>query len=240
MRKRLGTVIFLLPLLGFSSVILAQSSSSSAAADLVTNLYLSSIGSRSPLYSGLLYSASYTVSSGSPFYAGDEPQLAALVYHHNYYPHVKLLLNIATEQLLIPDPQHRGYIVLKDEAVDSFSMNEKTFVFLGKDSLNPTAPGKGYYERIWNGSMQAFEKKSKRLVRYGRPEDNLYRFSDQTSFYAFDGESYRKLENVRDIARFMKMSTSDLNRVLREVKADFRRQPRETIIAAMRHQPEVK
>jgi hypothetical protein len=138
----------------------------------------------SGLYRGPQYvDYDYTVQRGQPFFGPDSFRVGTIRYNGLLYEHVLILYDLVKDQVVISDPYYVYKISLLMDLVDGFTIEDHVFILL-KDSLNPSAPRSGFYERLYQGHVTLLKREKKSLQEnLVQSTDNVRNFIDSSVSY---------------------------------------------------------
>ena len=140
-------------------------------------LYQSAISSQSHLSNGSSFKPSYASRTEHPFFLDPQFTKASITYDRVLYKDVKLLYNLATEELLLKDSISGKIIRLIGENISSFSIHNHSFL---KFNSNPDLED-GFYDLLHDGTCRVLIRRDKSLQyikRDGRIK-NIYQARDR-------------------------------------------------------------
>jgi len=168
MKKNLILLHYLCIALSFSVDLHAQPSSGDGPAEQGTlknaiGFYYKFIGENSHLYIGSEYFSPVYNKEMHPFFQTFEFSNADIYYDGVLYSNIPAMYDLINDQVVINRYKQNFRIALKSEKVASFSISGHFFVRLVQDSLNQDFINTGFYDRLYNGRIQAYVQRKKKL-----------------------------------------------------------------------------
>lgn len=202
------------------------------AYDSAVNMYHHYMTPETHFFRGVEY-VTYApqLKEGWPYFGENSERKGMVAYDKIIYNNVYLYYDLVTGQLVTPDFYHVFKIALYNPMVDSFSIENHFFINL-RDSLNPTAPRNGFYERLYNGHIELLKKEKKEIqedlyssnvaLRYIRGADSLY--------YLKIGNVYHPVNNRRSLQKVLKDRRKELRKFIRTRQLSMHRDREITLI----------
>ena len=136
-----------------------------------------------------------------------------------------------TSQVIMNDFYNVFKIALITQLVDSFSIENHFFIHL-RDSLNPTAPRNGFYERLYNGHIELLKKEKKEIQEDLNSSSVVLRFihGADSSFYLKIGNVYHPVNNNKSLSNVLKDRKKDLRKFIRSQQLSMRKDRENTLI----------
>jgi len=185
----------------------------------------------SNLYRGPAPLAYRFLHTGTFFAYGVEFLQGEVIFNNKLYVDVKLNLNSHLDELYLYIKDSERYVVLNKDFVDFFTLGERKFVNIKKDSdTEQTSPDPGYYEVLYSNSTLRLLKKTKkiyseRINNYSSAATNskVERiFSPEYSYYLIKGKNVKYVKRLKDIISFLGVKRGDVKPFIREKNLDMR------------------
>ena len=172
-----------------------------------------------------------TLRDGHPYYGENSRREGTVYYNKIFYNHVFLLYDIVTDQAVMNDPFNIFKIGLISERLDSFTIENHFFLHL-TDSLNPTQPRNGFYERLYKGGIVLLKRERKVIQEDLYSSDHVERFIDGTdsSYYLKIGNEYHPVNNTRSLLYVLKDRKKEVRKFIRANQLDMRKDRENTLI----------
>jgi hypothetical protein len=169
------------------------------------------------LYRGNRYvDYDYRIQEGQPFFGPDSIRMGTVVYDGIFFDHVPLLYDLVLGSLITNDPYRAYKISLIMDLVDSFTITDHIFFRL-LDSLNPSAPRNGFYERLYQGHILLLKKEKKNYVdNVVVSVDNIQNYIGHTvSYYLKKGGTYYLVNTKKALLNTLKDRKNELRKFIR-------------------------
>jgi hypothetical protein len=168
---------------------------------------------------------------GHPYFGENSKRKGMVAYDKIIYPNVYLYYDLVSGQVIIEDFYEVFKIALYTHLIDSFSIEDHLFINL-RDSLNPTAPRNGFYERLYNGHIQLLKKEKKNIEEDLYSSSTVQRFIHGTdsSYYLKIGNNYHAVNNSRSLQNVLADHKKDLKKFIRSQQLSMRKDRENTLI----------
>ncbi|MBA9078158.1 MULTISPECIES: hypothetical protein [Rufibacter] len=202
---------------GQSRSVLAPDSSKQAVQEAIT-LFHQALGRNARIYSGAVYAPYNRPSKGHPFLGNGEWADATILFDGVLYPQIPLLYDVVSDMAVIgyagdSDPLQK--FVLVRERTHYFTINDRRFVAV-QDSTNQI--NGGYYEELFNGSVQVLAKRSKQVTN--RPSELI--FAENDRFYVHKLGHFYPVNSKSSLLKVFKEHKAHLVTFIKDQKIDFR------------------
>lgn len=204
------------------------------AYDSAIGVYHNFMTPETHLFRGTEYVAyAQQLKEGYPYFGENSARKGMVAYDKIIYRGVYLYYDLVTGQLVMNDYYNVFKIGLYDPLVDSFSIENHFFVNL-RDSLNPTAPHNGFYERLYNGHIQLLKKEKKEIQEDLYSSNVVQRFIQgaDSSYYLKTGNVYHPVNNGRSLQNVFKDRRKELKKFIRTQHLSMRKDRENTLIKA--------
>ena len=226
---------YCLPVLSTQAQPIAKDSqlSDSAYADAL-QLYHAYLTPEPGLYRGSRYvDYAFRIQEGQPFFGSGDIGVGTVTYNGIFYDHVPMLYDLVLGSVIINDPMHVYKISLIMDLVDSFSIAEHAFIRL-RDSLNPSAPRNGYYERLYQreGGFTLLKKEKKTYIQnMVVSSDNIQNYINySTAYYLKKGNTYYSVNSKNALFNVLKDRKPDVKKFIRKNNLNWRQDKEDLIL----------
>jgi hypothetical protein len=178
----------------------AQSDSGAVYQSAVNNalaVYHQFRGDESNLYQGVVQEP-YRVSGSSTPYFNSDWQTGTVFYDGVQYNDALLKYDLLRDELVVQNSRTGNAFYLFKPRVDSFTLGERKFIHLKKES-SKTAPPEGYYEKLTNGALTLLERHAKFYQEQFRTNNVEQHFEEKTTFYVLKDGVYQKLSGAKSL-----------------------------------------
>jgi len=168
---------------------------------------------------------------GYPYFGENSKRIGMVAYDKIIYKDVYLYYDLVTGQVVMNDLYNVFKIALIGPLIDSFSIENHFFIHL-RDSLNPTAPRNGFYERLYDGHIELLKKEKKQIEEDLYSTDHVLRFIHGTdsAYYLRIGNAYHAVNNSKSLQNALQDKKKDLRKFIRTQHLSMRRERENTLI----------
>ena len=226
---------YCLPVLSTQAQPIAKDSqlSDSAYADAL-QLYHAYLTPEPGLYRGSRYvDYAFRIQEGQPFFGSGDIGVGTVTYNGIFYDHVPMLYDLVLGSVIINDPMHVYKISLIMDLVDSFNIADHPFIRL-RDSLNPSAPRNGYYERLYQreGGFTLLKKEKKTYIQnMVVSSDNIQNYINySTAYYLKKGNTYYSVNSKNALFNVLKDRKPDVKKFIRKNNLNWRQDKEDLIL----------
>ena len=200
--------------------------------DSALSLYHTDMTPETHLYRGDEY-VTYVqlLKEGYPYFGENSRRKGTVYYDKTFYKDIYLYYDLVTGQVVINDVYNVFKIALIGDLIDSFSIENHYFIHL-RDSLNPSAPRNGFYERLYNGHIQLLKKEKKQIEEDLYSSDHVVKFihGADSSYYLKIGDVYHPVNNKKSLSNVLKDKKKDLRKFIRTQQLSMRKDRENTLI----------
>jgi hypothetical protein len=189
------------------------------------------VSTSAPLYNGISYIHYWNKVIGHPYFLADQFQPTEIQYLDYTYQGIPLKYDLLKDQLVMLNATKEFEMVLLNEHVSEFSINNHDFIAIKNDSIHSFNPGQGFYELLYHGRSSVIVKYLKRIEASLKAEDNNSRFAEYTYYYVFDGNEYHAVEGLTDFFNLHKEQKAELKKYLKKEKLSFSKNPAKTLVS---------
>jgi hypothetical protein len=168
---------------------------------------------------------------GYPYFGENRKRVGMVAYDKIIYKDVYLYYDLVTGQVVMNDLYNVFKIALIGPLIDSFSIENHFFIHL-LDSLNPTAPRNGFYERLYNGHIELLKKEKKQIEEDLYTTDHVLKFihGADSSYYLRIGSVYHAVNNNKSLQNVLNDKKKDLRKFIRAQHLSMRKDRENTLI----------
>lgn len=239
-----GLVYIFFALLLFTDIPLnAQDMPDTAVARLressAISIYYDSLQQQSGLYNGGEYAQYiHLLKEGHPYLDTSALIHGSIYYDGTLYKNVPMLYDLIKDELVIQHFNKIFLVQLVRLKIDSFSLQTHHFLHLGKDSVTKESIQEGFYDRLYNGKVKLYVRRSKFIresIRDMAVERNVYQ---KDLYFLYKDGIYHDIYTESSILKLLKDKRAELRQALRKHGIRFRKD-REGAIRLMAEQYDV-
>jgi hypothetical protein len=250
MRKALPGKILLLYVLLCSSRINAQLNSADSASlnnsiAGVISLHNTTLAENIHLYNGPENAGYNHLATGNPYFLADEVQNGTVFYDDTYYQNVPMLYDLVQDNVVILQyavnksgaSEEYKKIMRQDlvrNKISWFTLPGHEFVRLVADSSAMGMP-EGFYERMYNGKVKLFVKRSKKYVEEVKGQDLERRYELTTNYYVQQNGKYYSVRSAKSLPGIFKDKKREVNSFYRSNRKKYKRNKEQLIFEATRY-----
>jgi hypothetical protein len=230
-RAHCYTVFFCLLCMGLRAQHLSGDAIADSAYGDALRSYHSYLAPEAALYKGpqyLIYSP--LMKSGHPYFS-DSIRTGTVRYGGIVFSDQRLLYDEVYGQVVISDPLGIFKIALLSERVDSFTVEDHSFIRM-TDSLNPSAPAVGFYEQLYRGRISLLKREKKTILEDASSVEEGVRnyIVTAVSYYIRKGKSYYSVNTMAGLMAATKDRDREAKRFIRSHKLSMRKNKENTLI----------
>jgi len=196
--------------------------------------FLDSMKELSPVYQGREFIPYNQNIKGSPFFLNSGPVSGTLEYNGIEYPNISFAFDMVSDKVVLKNYTNEYLMIAPSEKIRRFTIGNHSFFRPEADiqfrGLNDTA----FYEILYPGKTMVVAKKSK-LIQYYQGEDIPYRFTAYSSYFVYDQEIFREINNQKDLLTIYKKKESEVRKYLQSQKINFKRNKEESLIQSAKY-----
>jgi len=197
-------------------------------------VYESRRSSELPLYSGLRHQLYPSSIEGNPYFQSRDWYKGSVVYDNVLYENVTMRLDQVKEELVVSYDESSGvFISLFTPRVKEFSFGGSRFERMVHDTAGKSALQTGIYEVLVTGKLTAMLRTVKEIEEKIEGT-TLYRVVDeQNRYYVLRDGVYHPIRKQSDLIDIVKERRKEVQQYLSKSQLKFRREAKQTIIAAI-------
>ncbi|MBS1601050.1 MAG: hypothetical protein JST42_00180 [Bacteroidetes bacterium] len=225
------SILFCLLCTGLKAQHLSGDAIADSAYGVALKYYHSYLAPEPALFRGPEYLVySHLLKSGHPYFS-DSVRTGTIRYAGIVYRDQRLLFDEVYGQVVIGDPYGGFRIALLSERIDSFTVEDHSFIRM-TDSLNPSAPAVGFYEQLYRGRISLLKREKKVMLEDASiVEEGVRRYIATTvSYYIRNGRTYYAVNTTRGLMAAMKDRGREVKRFIRSHRLSMRKDKENTLI----------
>lgn len=197
------------------------------------NAYMTGVGGAANLYQGAEYEGSYPLVLGSPFWNDRGFERGTVSYDGIAYYNVPLAYDLVRNEVVIKGFQQLSQRVERAK-LDSFTLSGHTYVHLRTDTANRNSLPDDLYDRLYNGSIQVYAKRTKQIVRsfHAEAQDTII---SRTSYFLHKDNAYYPVSDQASLLAVFHQEKSGLKTFWKEARLSFKKDPELFIIQTVNH-----
>jgi hypothetical protein len=225
-----GTVLALLFFLSFFTPgVIAQLSPDDSifyqkALNNTVALYYQSTGDQSGLYNGSQYAGyPFNFKDGAhPFFFTNLFSTGSVMYDNILYTHAQLLYDEAGDVLVFRDTSHR--LQLLSDRISRFDILDNNFIRIMKDSSSRPLINTGFYNLLYDGSLQVLKKEIKNVREDIRNNyDGVIRYIEVKKYYYIKkNNTYYPVKNKKMVLEIFKDRKKEIQQYIKVNKLSFK------------------
>ncbi len=191
---------------------------------------IQNIGINSALYQGVAYDHYWNRVSGSPFYLSDQMVAGKVFYNGSLYENIPLAYDMVKDLLVTKTFTKNADMSLVSDQVDYFFINTHEFVRLIKNVSDKSVPATGFYERLYNGDVQAYLKMEKKIKQLQKAEDNLTGFVEYDAYYVLKDGVFYEITGESDLVKVFKDQRNEIRKFVNSRGMNYKKDPAKVIV----------
>ncbi|MCW3116282.1 MAG: hypothetical protein JWM28_364 [Chitinophagaceae bacterium] len=236
MRKRLpGKIVCLYCVLFYNGIAaqnkLSDSSLLNSSLQQVINIHNQTLGENIHLYNGPQNAGYNHLSTGHPYFIADEVQPGSVFYDGILYRGVLMLYDLEQDNAVIVrynneniSEEYRNILrmdLIRNQ-VGWFTLPGHEFVRLEADS-NSRDMKDGFYDRVYNGKIKVFIKRTKKHVEEVKGSELERRYDAHDFYYIQKSGIYYNIKTKKSVLQLFKDKKKELAAFTRKNKLKFKR-----------------
>ncbi len=190
-----------------------------------------SVNSSAPLYNGTAYIHYWNKVIGHPYFSSDHFQNTDIKYLDFIYRKIPLKYDLVKDQLVILNATKEFEMVLLNDQVSEFNLDNHVFIKIKNDSIHTDNPGNGFYELLYNGKSTVIVKYFKRIEASLKAEDNNSKFIEYAYYFVFANNEFHAVEGSADFLKLHKDQKSILKKFMNKEKLHYSKDPSKTLVS---------
>jgi len=196
------------------------------------HLYYTSAGENAHLYNGYEYMTPDRRIKGDPYFLTEILMPANISYDGTHYQNIPAIYDMERDLVVINRLNQNFKISLISEKLDSFSLQNHTFIRVDRDSVHGVELMTGFYDKLYGGKSTVLVKRRKVVLDI--PEYNSFRveYREQDVYYVKFAGHYVVVNNKSSVLKLFRTKKSEIKSFLRKNKLKFKSDFGKTLVAA--------
>lgn len=211
----------------------------------IVSLHNSALGENIHLYNGPENRGYNHLATGHPYFQADELQNGTVYYDDTYYENVPMLYDLLQDNVVIQQyvsnkngaSEEYKKILRQDlirNKVSWFTLPGHEFVRLATDSSSLGMP-EGFYERMYNGKVKLFAKRTKRYIEEVKGQELDRRFEQTNNYYILQNGKYYTVRSAKSLPGILKDKKREVNTFYRTNRKKYKKNKEQLIFEAVRY-----
>lgn len=175
-----------------------------------------------PVYNGPQYIFLVYKKEGDPYFESGDFSDGWVNYNGRKYDSLKMIYDVARNQVVVLAPDKISAIALHNEFVDSFSLRNHVFIKLEKD-YKQNLNNAGFYDLLYNGKIRVLARRLKEIDENIQGNDIVHIFYVKDHYYIFKDGLYYLVGNKKDLFRLFHDQLHDVKKFIRKHHLKFKR-----------------
>jgi len=217
MERRVIILFFALinSVLCVAQTVRADTSYIAQAKGTAIGLYSKSIGGQSHLYNGSAYTEYVSQRDEHPYFI-DEWLEGTVTYDNEYHDNVPVLYDISTDRLIVDNPFSIKKVMLVNEKVAAFTIQNHRFVHL-TDTPLPA----GHYEITYGGNIKVYVRHKKTLQSRVVDYSIFNEFEERKLFYIYKDAIFFPVRGKASVYKVLGDKKKELKKFARDNALKF-------------------
>ena len=223
---------------GTTQIVAADSFSIQTLKEKAVEKYYNYMKSQLKVLNGWEYKDYHRLITGDQFFLTDEPVNGSVLYDGILYPDLQLRYDIVNDVVVIRHPSQEGYISdvqIPGDKISRFTIPEHNFIRINSDSLSETNIPTGFYDQIYNGTVQVLVKRMKRLVESAGSSEIQKEFVYKERFYIYRNNEYHQIRGRRSFLKLFPERKKEIKRFLKKNNLRFNYDKEKAILKATQY-----
>ncbi len=185
----------------------------------------------SGLFNGSQYiSYANLIKNDHPYFMSDSMNRGNIVYDGVLFENVPMFYDLVKEQVVINDPYKIYQISLINEKVNSFTLLNHQFIRLQADSINRHVISSGFYDRLYQGKINLYEKETKKLQEVISGQEVNRIIIPQNNFYLEIAGKFYPVNRKNSLLKLLSNRKKEIQQFIRKKKLNYRQDKENTLI----------
>lgn len=201
------------------------------------SVYFQALGEQSGVYRGTEYTGyPFRLRGGHQFFESEAISFGSVFYDGILYENIPLRYDIIKDQLVVRYVDQVSGISLHKEKIDFFSVHNHYFIHFKEDNLNSASIPAGFYDRVYNGSVELFVSRSKGTLKEVSVEGNFITVLKQkNNFFLKKGGVYYPVESSGSVLKVLGSKQKEIQDFLKKSNIKFRKDPENSIVLMVKY-----
>ncbi|HRQ52273.1 MAG TPA: hypothetical protein PLR74_17125 [Agriterribacter sp.] len=186
--------------------------------------YYQSLQQQSGLYNGSEY-VPYTnlLKEGHPYFDTSVLTDGRVYYDGMVYSNVPMFYDIIKDELIIRHYNRIFFLQLIRSKIDSFYIQEHSFLHLGRDSIAGENIQEGFYDRLYDGKVKLYAKRNKFIQESIPDMEVVKKVYQKDRYFLFRDGVYHDVYTASSVLKLLNDQKAALKRELSHHKIKFRK-----------------
>lgn len=198
------------------------------AATLLHRTYMASVGGAANLYNGTEYTASYSQTTGTPFWNTAGFQTGIISYDGVVYKGIPIAYDLVSNEVIIKGYQQLT-IKLDASRIDFFLISDHFFVRAKADANSRNMLPEDFYELLYNGPVKVYVKRKKQVERSFNAEDP-YRFASYNAYFVYKDNLYHQVANRNSLLNLFRDRSDAIKDYWKQHNLNYKTDAEKTIV----------
>jgi hypothetical protein len=178
-------------------------------------LYDKAISAQSHLYNGSAYTEYISQGNEHPYYV-DEWLEGSVTYDGEFHDNVPLLYDISSDRIIVDNPYSIKKVMLVNEKVAAFSIQDHKFVHLVGAAVPP-----GHYEIAYDGKTKVYVRHRKTLQAQTVDYSIVNKFEEKKLYYIYKDGIFHSVKGKGSVLKVLEVKKKELKKFIRDNKLLF-------------------
>jgi hypothetical protein len=178
--------------------------------------YSNSISAQSHLYNGSAYTEYISQRDENPYFI-DEWLDGTVTYDGEYYTNVPVLYDITTDRVIIDNAFSIKKVMLVNEKVSAFTIQDHRFVHLRNMELP-----EGHYEITYDGAIKVYVHHRKSLQSRVVDYSIINEFEEKKLYYIYKDATWFPVKGKGSVLKVLEGKKKELKKFIRDNRLQFR------------------
>jgi hypothetical protein len=165
------------------------------------NTYHDAMKRQLNIYNGRAYKNDAPTAGQHPYFLTDDWVSGAIIYESDYYTEFPLLFDISSEKVITENPVNGAMMELVSSKINTFEIEQHTFVRLLKDSTFSSEMSDGFYEQLYNGHLKLYAQRKKKLQKRIKGNVMLTEFDEKNKYFLFNGNHFVRVTGKSSVIK---------------------------------------
>jgi len=231
--------LLVLTITSFSSKVFGQLSANDslvyqASIKNALSVYHQSLEKPSGLFNGSQYIPyASLIKDDHPYFQSDSMNRGNIIYDSVLYENVPMFYDLVKEVVVINDPFKIYKLSLIPEKVNGFTILDHKFIRIEPDSLNRHVINTGYYDLLYQGSINLYERELKRMQELITNQELTRIIIPQNNFYLEIAGKFHQVNRKNSLLKLLSSRRKEIQQFIRKNKLNYRKDKENTLVKVM-------
>lgn len=187
------------------------------------SVYSNLLNREAPVFNGRIYHPYQSpLENGHSFFVSDEYVEGTIAYNGFVYINLKIAYDLVRNQLVLLQYDGVNAIIVSPDHVDSFSLHNRKFINLQPTSDSILNVKEGYYDLIYDGTIDLLVKRDKTISEKITPTLVERTVSQQDKYYLRIASAIRPIKNRKALLSLLRSTKNENERFIKDNRLNFR------------------